>query len=114
MRFADGFQLKETNNMSTTTGFPSKRAGVKGLQPEHGGVIGIPDPPPQRQRVQLEFTQEAFDRMLQIKEMANATTNAEVVRNALRVYEWFLRQKAENNRLQLVKDNQVREVELML
>ena len=67
-----------------------------------------------RQRVQLEFTPEAMDRLRQIKSLANAGTNAEVVRNALRVYEWFLRQRAEEYKLQLVKDDQVKEVELVL
>jgi hypothetical protein len=67
-----------------------------------------------RQRVQLEFTPDAMDRLRQIRELASATTNAEVVRNALRVYEWFLKQKAEDYKFQLIKDDQVKEVELVL
>jgi hypothetical protein len=67
-----------------------------------------------RQRVQLDFTPEALERLRQIKEMAEAKTNAEVVRNALRLYEWFLRQKRENYKFQLVKDNMVKEVEIVL
>lgn len=69
---------------------------------------------PSRQRVQLDFTPEALERLRQIKEMAEAKTNAEVVRNALRLYEWFLRQKRENYKFQLVKDNMVKEVEIIL
>jgi mRNA degradation ribonuclease J1/J2 len=65
-----------------------------------------------RQRVQIDFTSEAVERLQQIKEMAEAKTNAEVVRNALRLYEWFLRQKKENYTLQLVKNNRVKEVEI--
>jgi hypothetical protein len=67
-----------------------------------------------RQRVQLDFTPEAIDRLREIKELAGAKTNAEVVRNALRLYEWFLRQKKENYTIQLVKDNWVKEVEIIL
>jgi hypothetical protein len=67
-----------------------------------------------RQRVQLEFTPEAFERLRQIKILASATTNAEVVRNALRLYEWFLKQKADDYKFQLVKDNEAKEVELVL
>ena len=67
-----------------------------------------------RQRVQLDFTPEALERLREIKELAGAKTNAEVVRNALRLYEWFLRQKKENYTIQLVKDNWVKEVEIIL
>jgi hypothetical protein len=68
----------------------------------------------ERQRLQLDFTQEGYNRLLQVKELADARSNAEVVRNALRVYEWFLRQKRDNYRFQLVKDDRVRDVELVL
>lgn len=78
-----------------------------------GGSIGTNNHN-SRQRVQLEFTQEAFVRLHEIKSRANASTNAEVVRNALRVYEWFLEQKAEGYKLQLVRDNHVKEVEIVL
>jgi hypothetical protein len=67
-----------------------------------------------RQRVQLDFTPEALERLREIKEMAEAKTNAEVVRNALRLYEWFLKQRRDNYKLQLVKDNKVKEVEIVL
>jgi len=64
--------------------------------------------------VQLEFTPDAMERLRQIRELASATTNAEVVRNALRVYEWFLKQKAEDYKFQLIKNDHVKEVELVL
>ena len=83
----------------------------QGGKPGKGGALETHTP---RQRVQLEFTPEAFSRLRQIRDLANASTNAEVVRNALRVYEWFLTQRAEEYKLQLVKDNQVKEVELVL
>lgn len=67
-----------------------------------------------RQRVQLDFTPEAFGRLQEIKEMADAKTNAEVVRNAIRLYDWFLRQKQEDFKFHLVKDDRVKEVELIL
>lgn len=67
-----------------------------------------------RQRVQLDFTPEAFGRLQEIKTMADVKTNAEVVRNAIRLYEWFLRQQRENYRFQLVRDDTIREVEIIL
>lgn len=68
----------------------------------------------QRQRVQLDFSPEAFDRLQEIKAMADAKTNSEVVRNAIRLYDWFLRQSREDYKFQLVKDDTVKEVELIL
>lgn len=67
-----------------------------------------------RQRIQLDFTPESLERLRQIKEMAGAKTNTEVIRNALRLYDWFLRQKQENYTFQLVKDHRVKEVEIIL
>jgi hypothetical protein len=67
-----------------------------------------------RLRVQLDFSPEAFERLKVIRANADAKTNAEVIRNALRVYEWFLKQRHEDYRLQLVKDDIVKEVELIL
>jgi hypothetical protein len=66
-----------------------------------------------RLRVQLDFTPEAFERLKDIRNLADAKTNAEIVRNALRLYEWFLRRKRQDYRIQLVKDDTVKEVELM-
>jgi hypothetical protein len=69
----------------------------------------------ERQRVQLDFSPEAYHRLGQIRNLADAKTNAEVVRNALRVYEWFLQQtKQEHYKIQLVKEDKVKEVELLV
>jgi hypothetical protein len=73
-----------------------------------------PEVPELRQRLQLDFTPEGYNRLLQVKDLADARTNAEVVRDALRVYEWFLRQRKDNYKLQLVKDDKIKEVELVL
>jgi hypothetical protein len=67
-----------------------------------------------RQRVQLDFTPEAFQRLQEIKDMAGIKTNAEVVRNAIRLYDWFLRQQQEDYQFQLVKNGRVKEIELIL
>jgi len=65
-------------------------------------------------RVQVEFSPDAFRRLLEIKGMAGAPSNAEVIRDAIRLYEWFLRQRRENYKFQLVKGDTVKEVELVL
>lgn len=67
----------------------------------------------ERQRVQLDFSPQAYQKLLHIREIADARSNAEVVRNALRIYEWFLDQKRANHKLQLVTDDSVKEIELL-
>lgn len=67
-----------------------------------------------RHRLQLDFSPEAYSRLLEVRRKSDARTNAEVVRNALRLYEWFLEQKQNKYRLQLVKDDTLKEVEIVL
>lgn len=45
-----------------------------------------------KQRVQFDFSPEALQRLEDLKERTDATTKAEVVRNALKLYEWFVTQ----------------------
>ena len=65
-----------------------------------------------RHRLQI-FSPEAHERLMRIRERSEAATNAEVVRNALRLYDWFLDQRARNSRLQLVEGNTVKEIEVL-
>lgn len=44
----------------------------------------------QKERVQFDFSPEALQRLDEIKEKTGATTRAETVRNALKVYEWLV------------------------
>ena len=64
-----------------------------------------------RHRLQLDFSTEAYERLLRIRDRSEATTNAEVVRNALRLYDWFLEQRSKHVRFQIVEDDLVKEVE---
>ncbi len=43
-----------------------------------------------RQRVQFDFAPEALKRLETMQELLEAPTKAEVVRNALKVYDWLL------------------------
>ena len=67
-----------------------------------------------RRRVQLDFSPEAFTRLNNVREKAQVRTNAEAVRNALRVYDWFLDQKAKNATFQVLEGDSVRQVEILL
>ena len=66
-----------------------------------------------RHRLQLDFSQEAYERLAHIKEKSEARTNAEVVRNALRLYEWFLDLKRKDAKLHVVEGDVTKEVELL-
>jgi hypothetical protein len=66
-----------------------------------------------RPRLQLEFTNEAYERLNELKALTGSRTNAEVIRKALHVLDWVLARTREDYRIQLVKDETVREVELV-
>lgn len=66
-----------------------------------------------RQRVQIDFSADAFARLDEVRMLAEAKTNAEVIRNAIRVFEWFLKQQKAGFRIHLVKDGQAKDVELL-
>jgi hypothetical protein len=65
-------------------------------------------------RLQLEFSAEAYERLIELKRTTGSRTNAEVIRKALHVLDWVLTKKRENYQLQLVKNDEVRDVELVI
>jgi hypothetical protein len=58
-----------------------------------------------KQRIQFDFTAESMKRLEDLKEKTDATTKAEVVRNALKLYEWFVTQ-IDPNFIVEIKDNE--------
>lgn len=66
-----------------------------------------------RPRLQLEFTPEAFERLNELKELTGSRTNAEVIRKALHVLDWVVTRTKDDYRIQLVKNDTVRDVELV-
>ncbi|MCA9650066.1 MAG: hypothetical protein H6712_18190 [Myxococcales bacterium] len=66
-----------------------------------------------RRRVQIDFSPAAYARLESIRERGEAQSNAEAVRNALRLYDWFLRQREEGFEVRLVKGDEERAVELL-
>jgi hypothetical protein len=70
--------------------------------------------PSARPRVQVDFSQDAYKRLQEIKAISGEKTNVDVIRNALRLYGWYLEKKSENYQLLLAKDEQVKQVELIL
>ena len=66
-----------------------------------------------RRRVQIDFSPAAYARLDSIRERSDAQSNAETVRNALRLYDWFMRQREEGYEVRLVKGDEERAVELL-
>jgi hypothetical protein len=56
-------------------------------------------------RIQFEFSANALDRLNRMKEQTGASSYAELVRDALRVYEWVLEQEKGGYDIGLVKDD---------
>jgi hypothetical protein len=69
----------------------------------------------ERKRVQLDFTPAAYERLRRIRVAAEAQTNAEVVRDALRLYEWLIEEvKIKKVTLQITgEDGKTKEVRLL-
>ncbi len=65
------------------------------------------------QRLQLEFTPAYVARLREMQRRSGARSNSEAVRFALQLFEWFLLQREDGWQLQLVRDDVVREVEVI-
>jgi hypothetical protein len=66
-------------------------------------------------RVQLELAEKSFERLTLLKEKTEATSYAEVMKNALRLYESIIAQHEAGKRLFLRSpDGQITEYELFV
>jgi hypothetical protein len=74
--------------------------------------IGVDEIDRAPQGLVMEFAPSIVQRMHEIRRMSDATTHAELVKDALRLFDWFLLQRAAGWRLQLVRGDVVREVEV--
>lgn len=57
-------------------------------------------------RLQLEFVGEAKDRLVALKEESNSRSFAEVIREALRFYQWFLEKRRNGYDIALYKEGE--------
>jgi hypothetical protein len=67
-----------------------------------------------KERVQLQLSAEAAERLRLLRELTQASSNAEVFRKGLHVYEWLLQQLAQGYRIRLVKGNEEKDVEFVI
>lgn len=69
---------------------------------------------PKRLRLQIEVSPALVDRLNEIVRLGESIqTWSEAIRVAIRLLEWILHRKEEGYSIQLVKDGQTREVELL-
>ncbi len=67
-----------------------------------------------RKRLQLDFSAEAYSRLEELRQKAGGQkNNAELVRDALRLYEWYLTRRAEGYKVQLAKNGETTTVDLL-
>ena len=59
-----------------------------------------------RHRLQFEFSAEAYERLNTMKDKTRASSYADLVRNALRMYEWLVEQQENGCEIALVKEGQ--------
>jgi hypothetical protein len=55
-----------------------------------------------KERLQFDFTSDAVDRLDEIRDLIGATSRAEVIRNALRVYEWLIKDVGDEDTIQVI------------
>ena len=69
-----------------------------------------------RIRLQLDFTEDGLNRIDQLRTALNAKSNAEVVRTAVRLLEWFVSHDKAGNKIFVVdpETNTQRQVELII
>src|SRR5262245_55931227 len=65
-------------------------------------------------RVQLELSRDSYKLLEHMRDTSGVKSLAPVVRDALRVYEWYLSRKRDGYRLQLVKGGEIIPVDLMI
>ena len=57
-------------------------------------------------RVQFDFSKDALTRLDYIKLETQAVSRAEVVRNALRLYEWFCKEVRPSEKITIILDDE--------
>ena len=68
----------------------------------------------QKHRLQFDLTPEALEELDALKDAVGAATRAELLRNALRLYAWFMEKRQEGYDLELRKGKDVKEVEVLV
>lgn len=58
-----------------------------------------------KERVQMDFSSDALERLDKLKEEIGASTRAETIRQALRLFEWFVNDTHPNDTITITDNN---------
>lgn len=61
-------------------------------------------------RVQIDFSENAYDKLLKLKEDAEAETVSSLIRDALGLYDWFIQEKKQGSELLVRKNGEVEKI----
>ncbi len=64
-----------------------------------------------RYLVEIDFTEKAYGHFKNILKRSKLKTNVALIRNALRLFEWYLDQKEQGNKIRIIRNNETIEVE---
>ncbi len=67
-----------------------------------------------KQRLQFDLTPEAIEQLDQLKDLADASTRADVIRKALRLYSWFISERNSGSEFVVRKGDDESEVKILL
>lgn len=66
-----------------------------------------------RRRVQIDFTDEDMNRLGELAKLEGLKSKAELLRNAIRLFEWYVEQKQKGYSIALRKGGRFRQVEVL-
>jgi len=64
-------------------------------------------------RVQLDFDEDAYGQVQELKDRTGARTNAELIRNALSLYDWALARTEAGWKIQVTKGSETVQLEVL-
>ena len=76
-------------------------------------MVEEPEAATAKRRIAFDLSPEALEQLEALQHQAGAATRAEVVRNALRLYAWFLEQRKQGYEVVLRSDEREKIVELL-
>jgi hypothetical protein len=59
----------------------------------------------EKERLQLEFTTKAMEELDKFQKLAGTTTRVETIRNAIRLYGWFLIETTPKSTIKITDEN---------
>lgn len=61
-------------------------------------------------RVQIDFSENAYDKLLKLKEEAESDSVSNLIRDALGLYDWYLKEKKQGAEILVRKNGEVEKI----